>query len=441
MVIINPDKDFNQYIEEEDILDDFSYLDEDDVYEEYYSPNGEIEIDEDEDVEIIEAVPPPPPPHPFGFPPPPPPRSPFGFSPPSPPFTVPPIQEIEIEEVETDEIELDYTDSDDEVLQDEQESFEEESTSEREHRQTYAQMNTAQAHALASAGVGQSELIKREMGISRLRSFFKVCTGLVVFSILCGLCYIFIHWNHLQISHKNEMDRAEYNRQNIGWRLPESNSNNLIKRFFECLGPLSEVSGLTDMLIKGTIEMKGLEEDFYCIRRANGTAYIKIGTRETGERAYFIGDAIEGVSKLIDLRTSGERVALSGKEALVLRSLVFFDEQMFKFAFLTDMRVIGENVDSFKYFGRKAIDSVEAEILASNKDQKEYSYAFSSTTGELISVSVLTSIGDIMIKYSDYQPDDSGIKMPFAREVYLNGNLVAKVKSKIVFRNKGFIFP
>lgn len=424
MAIVNPDKNFNQYIEEEDILDDFSYLDEDDVYEEYYLPNGEIEIDEDEDVEIIEAVPPPPPPYPFGFPPPP------------PPFAVPPLQEVEIEEVETEEIDIEYDSPKDDL-----ENSTEDYAEPVEQHQTYAQMNSAQANALANVGIRLSELIKRENGVSNIRAVFKVFAGLSLFALLCGLCYLFIVWNHSQISKRNEIERAEYNRQNIGWRLPESISNNVIKRFFEFQGAISSVSEFTDMLIKGSIEMNGKDEEFYCIRRANGSAYIKIGAREDGERTYFIGDASVGVSKLIDMRTSGEKVVLSGKEAIVLRSLVFFDEQMFKLAFITDMRVLAENVDSFKFVGKKNVDSGATELLACNKEKNEYIYEFLSNTGELYSVKINTPNGDVTIKYLDYQPDDSGIKMPFAREVYLNGKLVAKVKSKIIFRNKGFIFP
>ena len=294
---------------------------------------------------------------------------------------------------------------------------------------------------MASVGMEQSVLIRKENGLSRVRAFFKILFGLSVFAGLCGLCYLFIIWNHSQISERDEKIQEEYKRMNIGWRLPESNSNNIIKRFFESLGTISEVSGLNDMLIKGSIEMGGKEEEFYCIRRANGASYIKIGETGNNERAYFIGNATEGVSKLVDLRTSGRRIDVSDKEALALRSLVFFDEQMFQLAFITDMRSLHENVNSFKFVGRKNVDSVEVEVLSSNKESNEFTYTFSSQTGELLSIDIVSPDGNISIKYADYKPDDSGIKMPFSREVYRNGKLFAKVKSRIVYRNKGFIFP
>ena len=431
MINKKPDEKSEQYIEE-DVLYDYEYLEEDEVYEEYFSVNGEIEIDEDEELEFVEAVPPPPP---FPFPPnhfgafPPPPRPPFA-------------EEIEIEEVETEEYDLEYTSSyEEEVFEESESEIVEEKSDEPEHRQTYAQMNTARAHAMASVGIEQSVLIKKENGLSRVRAFFKILLGLSVFAGLCGLCYLFIIWNHSRISERDEKIQEEYKRMNIGWRLPESNSNNIIKRFFESLGSISEVSGLTDMLIKGSIEMGGKEEEIYCIRRANGASYIKIGEAGNDERAYFVGDVSEGVFKLVDLRTSGRRIALSRKEALALRSLVFFDEQMFQLAFITDMRVLHENVNSFKFVGRKNIGSTEVEVLKSNKENNEYTYTFSSQTGELLSIDIVSADGNITIKYSDYKPDDSNIKMPFVREVYRNGKLLAKVKSRIIYRNKGFIFP
>ncbi|MBP3359139.1 MAG: hypothetical protein J6K91_09535 [Opitutales bacterium] len=416
---------------EEDVLYEYEYLEESEVYEEYFSPNGEIEIDEDEELEFVEAFPPPP----FPFPP-----NHFGAFPPPPP---PPFaEEIEIEEVETEEYDVEYESSyEEEVLVESQSEITEENSDKPEHHQTYAQMNTAQAHAMASVGMEQSVLIRKENGLSRVRAFFKILLGLSVFAGLCGLCYLFIIWNHSQISERDEKIQEEYKRMNIGWRLPESNSNNIIKRFFESLGTISEVSGLNDMLIKGSIEMGGKEEEFYCIRRANGASYIKIGETGNNERAYFIGNATEGVSKLVDLRTSGRRIDVSDKEALALRSLVFFDEQMFQLAFITDMRSLHENVNSFKFVGRKNVDSVEVEVLSSNKENNEFIYTFSSQTGELLSIDIVSPDGNISIKYADYKPDDSGIKMPFSREVYRNGKLFAKVKSRIVYRNKGFIFP
>ena len=431
----NPDEHLEEieYIEE-DIQEDFSYLDDDDdVYEEYFSPNGEIEIDEDEEVEIIETVSIPPPP-PFAFA-----QQRFGNVPP-PPFPVPPIQEIEIEEIETDEFDLEYDDQDElagEVLEDVTRT-----TSETEkHRQTYAQMNSAQASAMVSAGAEQSVLISRENTMSRVRTFFKILLGLGIFAGLCGLCYMFIHWNHTQISKKGEMDLAEYQRQNIGWRLPESISNDIIKRFFESLGSISAVSELSDMLIKGKITMNGKVEEFYCIRRANGMAYIKIGTvEEGGERAYFVAGR-DGVSKLIDMRVSARKVQLQGKEALALQSLVFFDEQMFKWAFLTDMRAINENVESFKFAGRRNVDSQEADVLSTNRDGNTYTYAFSSKTGELLTTTITSPNDEVVVKYSDYKEDDGGVKIPFVREIFLNGKPIAKVDSRIVIRNKGFIFP
>ena len=430
----NPDKNLEEveYIEE-DIQEDFSYLDDDDdAYEEYFSPNGEIEIDEDEEVEIIETVSIPPPP-PFAFA-----QQRFGKVPP-PPFPVPTVQEIEIEEIETDEFDVEYD------LQDESEEVQEEVASSiskpEKHHQTYAQMNSAQASVMASVGVEQSALISRENTMSRVRTFLKILLGLGAFAGLCGLCYLFIHWNHTQISKKGEMDLAEYQRQNIGWRLPESISNDIIKRFFESLGSISTVSELSDMLIKGKINMNGKVEEFYCIRRANGTAYIKLGTlEEGGERAYFVAGR-DGVSKLIDMRVSARKTQLQGKDALVLQALVFFDEQMFNWAFLTDMRAINENVESFKFVGRRNVDSQEADVLSTNRDSNNYEYAFSSKTGELLTTTIRSANDEVVVKYSDYKADDGGVKIPFMREIYLNGKFVATVDSRIVIRNKGFIFP
>ena len=187
---------------EEDVLYEYEYLEESEVYEEYFSPNGEIEIDEDEELEFVEAFPPPP----FPFPP-----NHFGAFPlpPPPPFA----EEIEIEEVETEEYDVEYESSyEEEVLVESQSEITEENSDKPEHHQTYAQMNTAQAHAMASVGMEQSVLIRKENGLSRVRAFFKILFGLSVFAGLCGLCYLFIIWNHSQISERDEKIQEESNR-------------------------------------------------------------------------------------------------------------------------------------------------------------------------------------------------------------------------------------
>ncbi|MBQ6533737.1 MAG: hypothetical protein IJI37_01075, partial [Opitutales bacterium] len=127
--------------------------------------------------------------------------------------------------------------------------------------------------------------------------------------------------------------------------------------------------------------------------------------------------------------------------ALVLRAVAGFDEQLFSRAFGTDLRVIAEKGEPFRFSGKSEFSGETAETVSSRDNGIDYKYYFSEKSGLLLGVSMKQGADSILVKYSDYAADNDGILLPMAREVYLNDKLLAKVYAKIATRNKGFIFP
>jgi len=413
------------------------------IYEEYIEPKLEIEVGENEEIEFIGAIPPPVPlvPPPFGaFPPPPvpPPAPPFGAFPP-PPF----VNEIEISEIETDAVEMVG-----DIDGDEERELEPAPAAPQPRKaSSYAKMATKLADAYANKGAGQAELIKKDDAYSRLAGMLKIMFGILCVAVMCAVCYLFIFWNYNKISEHAAADKFTAE-TTTGWRMSPSLTNEIIRRFYESLGSLHKISEYRDMLVKGGVEFFGGKkkeekgaEDFYCIRHANGSLYVKIGSDTKSERAYFVENNVETVVMLPDMRVAGRRTALAQREALVLRALVGFDEQLFSRAFGTDLRVIAEKGEPFRFSGKSEFYGETAETVSSRDNGIDYKYYFSEKSGLLLGVSMKQGGDYILVKFSDYAADNDGILLPMTREIWLNDKPLAKVDVKIATRNKGFIFP
>ncbi len=431
---------------------DYSYLDDDDVYEEYLEPNQEIEIDEDEEVEIIEILPqqsfPPPPfgafPPRFGgrMPPPPPPPPPFAQV--NPNFNP---SEIEMDDGEVFEYEVDSGDLEDSNEENDTRSEEStlESTStevvsnESVKHMAYSEMVTPRSRSIAPNKEAQEQNENEHISVARI--FFKVFFGFVCLSLMVAMCYAIIYWNHYQISKENSYKDDASKITGVAWRLPNSISSDIIRRFFESLGNLSDVSEYRDMMVKGTTNLNNEEIPFYCIRRANGVSFIKLGSSAETERAYYAPSDSHDVFKLLDLRINGARESLPQKEALVLRALVLFDDHIFKHAFGDDVRSMSSNAESFKVIEKSRIGGEPVDVIVSYVNGVEYKYYFSVKDSILLSAQV--NAGDISVKidYSDYKETDINVKFPYMRKVYINGKPIATVTVKIAIRNKGFILP
>lgn len=230
---------------------------------EYVQFGGEIEIDDDVEVEFVAAPPPfpPPPPPPFGFPPPP-----RGMFPPPPP----PISIVETYDEDGDSDADSETDIESVVPEFRLREIPSESKKRIGSASKLSEMISEQAEAMKIRGEEQAERVKRGESSVRIVSFLKILLNVAAFCLLAAGCFFLIDYYRREVSKGTQgMAMSEAN-SIYGWRLENSRANNVVREYFESLGNISLSADFKDALIKGTLEMNGIGEDFYCIKRANG---------------------------------------------------------------------------------------------------------------------------------------------------------------------------
>lgn len=397
---------------------------------EYVQFGGEIEIDDDVEVEFVDAPPPPFPPPPFGFPPPP-----RGMFPPPPP---------QISIVET------YDDADggsDSVgetdIEFEQPELEPQNVPQVPKKRIgsaskLSEMMSEQAEALKSRGEEQAARVKRGESSVRIVSLLKILLNVAAFCLLAAGCFFIIDYYRREVSKGTQGTAMSEANSIYGWRLGDSRANNVVREYFESLGDISLSADFKDALVKGTLEMNGVSEDFYCIKRSNGRIYLRLGSEEK-PRAYFIGLMSEGSFRLPDLRSSGRRIPIPEREALVLRALVSTDEMLFKRAF-GDIEQTG-NIDEIAYDGFGSLDGADVESVSIKDGAMTMSYSFGTKDRLMRAIAIRDSGAEVVAKLSDYRSTDDNLKHPMSRTVLLNGKEVAKVSISLLIRNKGFLFP
>ena len=398
---------------------------------EYVQFGGEIEIDDDVEVEFVDAPPPfpPPPPPPFGFPPPP-----RGMFPPPPP----PISIVETYDEDGDGDADSETDIESVVPEFRLREIPSEAKKRIGSASKLSEMISEQAEAMKTRGEEQAERVKRGESSVRIVSFLKILLNVAAFCLLAAGCFFVIDYYRREVSKGTQgMAMSEAN-SIYGWRLEDSRANNVVREYFESLGNISLSADFKDALIKGTLEMNGVGEDFYCIKRANGRIYLRLGS-EDKPRAYFIGLMSEGAFRLPDLRSGGRRIPIPEREALVLRALVSTDEMLFKRAF-GDIEQSG-NVGEIAYDGFANVDGADVESVSLKDGAMTMSYSFGTKDRLMRAIAIRDSGAEVVAKLADYETADDGLKHPMSRTVLLNGKEVAKVSISIMIRNKGFLFP
>lgn len=397
---------------------------------EYVQFGGEIEIDDDVEVEFVDAPPPPFPPPPFGFPPPP-----RGMFPPPPP---------QISIVET----YDDADGGSDSVGETDIEFEQTEPEPRNVQQVpkkrigsaskLSEMMSEQAEAMKTRGEEQAERVKRGESSVRIVSFLKILLNVAAFCLLAAGCFFIIDYYRREVSKGTQGTAMSEANSIYGWRLGDSRANNVVREYFESLGDISLSADFKDALVKGTLEMNGVSEDFYCIKRSNGRIYLRLGSEEK-PRAYFIGLMSEGSFRLPDLRSSGRRIPIPEREALVLRALVSTDEMLFKRAF-GDIEQTG-NIDEIAYDGFGSLDGADVESVSIKDGAMTMSYSFGTKDRLMRAITIRDSGAEVVAKLSDYRSTDDNLKHPMSRTVLLNGKEVAKVSISLLIRNKGFLFP
>lgn len=396
---------------------------------EYVQFGGEIEIDDDVEVEFVDASSPFPPP-PFGFPPPP-----RGMFPPPPP---------QISIVET----YDDADGGSDSVGETDIEFEQPDPEPQNVQQVpkkrigsaskLSEMMSEQAEALKLRGEEQAERVKRGESSVRIVSFLKILLNVAAFCLLAAGCFFIIDYYRREVSKGTQGTAMSEANSIYGWRLGDSRANNVVREYFESLGDISLSADFKDALVKGTLEMNGVSEDFYCIKRSNGRIYLRLGSEEK-PRAYFIGLMSEGSFRLPDLRSSGRRIPIPEREALVLRALVSTDEMLFKRAF-GDIEQTG-NIDEIAYDGFGSLDGADVESVSIKDGAMTMSYSFGTKDRLMRAITIRDSGAEVVAKLSDYRSTDDNLKHPMSRTVLFNGKEVAKVSISLLIRNKGFLFP
>lgn len=397
---------------------------------EYVQFGGEIEIDDDVEVEFVDAPPPPFPPPPFGFPPPP-----RGMFPPPPP-------QISIVETYDDadggSDSVDETDIEFEQTEPEPQNVQQVPKKRIGSASKLSEMMSEQAEAMKTRGEEQAERVKRGESSVRIVSFLKILLNVAAFCLLAAGCFFIIDYYRREVSKGTQGTAMSEANSIYGWRLGDSRANNVVREYFESLGDISLSADFKDALVKGTLEMNGVSEDFYCIKRSNGRIYLRLGSEEK-PRAYFIGLMSEGSFRLPDLRSSGRRIPIPEREALVLRALVSTDEMLFKRAF-GDIEQTG-NIDEIAYDGFGSLDGADVESVSIKDGAMTMSYSFGTKDRLMRAITIRDSGAEVVAKLSDYRSTDDNLKHPMSRTVLLNGKEVAKVSISLLIRNKGFLFP
>lgn len=397
---------------------------------EYVQFGGEIEIDDDVEVEFVDAPPPPFPPPPFGFPPPP-----RGMFPPPPP-------QISIVETYDDadggSDSVGETDIEFEQTEPEPQNVQQVPKKRIGSASKLSEMMSEQAEAMKTRGEEQAERVKRGESSVRIVSFLKILLNVAAFCLLAAGCFFIIDYYRREVSKGTQGTAMSEANSIYGWRLGDSRANNVVREYFESLGDISLSVDFKDALVKGTLEMNGVSEDFYCIKRSNGRIYLRLGSEEK-PRAYFIGLMSEGSFRLPDLRSSGRRIPIPEREALVLRALVSTDEMLFKRAF-GDIEQTG-NIDEIAYDGFGSLDGADVESISIKDGAMTMSYSFGTKDRLMRAIAIRDSGAEVVAKLSDYRSTDDNLKHPMSRTVLLNGKEVAKVSISLLIRNKGFLFP
>lgn len=245
----------------------------------------------------------------------------------------------------------------------------------------------------------------------------------------CGYA-IFIFHEKLATSSVAESAEASANSGGIA----DKKANAVVRSFYEFSGGLATSAEFRDMLVKGVVKSGGAEKSFYGIRRPNGRTYAKLGDT----RAYFAERLGAGVFLLRDMRVSGAREKLLGRDALFVRTMTLFDEPLFS-AFFPQ----SENADdssAVSYAGAEIFDGRDAEVVAVENGAVKTRYFFAAASGEMLAAEYSDGSQKALVKFYDYRAEN-GVKFPHKKEVFVDGKKILEMSLDLAIRNRGFLFP
>ena len=223
------------------------------------------------------------------------------------------------------------------------------------------------------------------------------------------------------------------------WKLPNSEANNIIKKFYKATGLFETLSRSRDELMRGTATIQGKNYALRVIKNRNGNTYLKTTDTNGVSSAYFIPEYTLG-RKLLTPTVSGPSQALEFAENEALKSLFLFDEVLLAKAFPFG----GLSSDSRRIEIVRGKDSPDKTLcsLKITTPSRTYEYFFDKQSGDIKSICYEAEQMSFKILFSDKKIFSDGLKFPEKREIFINDKPFATLHFSTLSRiNEMLLFP
>ena len=308
---------------------------------------------------------------------------------------------------------------------------------ELKRRQIEIQKNAEQMEAIA---------LEKERRIS----FLKTVLIIILSGALLSGLGVLVTWVLTSSKANSYSDRMAMSEEDDGispeekdekkfWKLPNSEANNIIKKFYKATGLFETLSRSRDELMRGTATIQGKNYALRVIKNRNGNTYLKTTDTNGVSSAYFIPEYTLG-RKLLTPTVSGPSQALEFAENEALKSLFLFDEVLLAKAFPFG----GLSSDSRRIEIVRGKDSPDKTLcsLKITTPSRTYEYFFDKQSGDIKSICYEAEQMSFKILFSDKKIFSDGLKFPEKREIFINDKPFATLHFSTLSRiNEMLLFP
>lgn len=290
--------------------------------------------------------------------------------------------------------------------------------------------------------------IGKENVASTFGLFFKILYTVLILGLLIAvcvgiICYYYADMTKSELSAKEEFDEKNLSEMSSArlWKLPKTEANETIRRYYDACGNLDDISNTRDFLMKGSIHIGKDSKTFYCIKKPGYATFLKFGNdKET--KSYFINELNGNVEELFDGTISGRKSKLSGVDALVSRAYMEFDSRLFSKAFVSFEQISPDLPYNLAYEGNVEYKGDKCDVLvATESNGVVVKYYFDSKTALLSALEMSLGGRKVEIVYGDYNMGGEMYKLPESAVISLDGKEHARINFDFVVRNKGAMFP
>lgn len=308
---------------------------------------------------------------------------------------------------------------------------------ELKRRQSEIQKNAEQMEAIA---------LEKERKVS----FIKTVSIIILSGALLSGLGILVTWVLTSSKANSYSDRMAMAEDSDGispeekdekkfWKLPNSEANNIIKKFYRATGLFETISRSRDELMRGTATIQGKNYALRVIKNRNGNTYLKTTDTNGVSAAYFIPEYTLG-RKLLTATVSGPSQALEFAENEALKSLFLFDEVLLAKAFPFG----GLSSDSRRIEIVRGKDSPDKSLcsLKVTTPSRTYEYFFDKQSGDIKSICYEAEQMSFKILFSNKKIFSDGLKFPEKREIFINDKPFATLHFSTLSRiNEMLLFP